>query len=122
MKVGDLLRKGLLVAVTLIILVVASLFLYTIFAFLAKPEINMQQKIKDELSCTPSIFTDDWNVWSRTFRDSGGNLTKIDSWEQFKENYRQCIKPTTIGIDDGHCVVWFKNSSNQATYYEYLFM
>ena len=108
-------------AVTLI-LVIAGLFLYTIFAFLARPEINMQQKIKDELSCTPSIVPDDWNVWSRTFRDSGGTLTKMDSWEQFKESYRQSVKPITIGLDDGHCVIWFKTATNQATYCEYLFM
>ena len=113
--------KGLLVVVILIILTIAGLFLYTRFAFLAEPEpeINMQQKIKDEVSCTPSIVTYDWNVWSRTFRDSGGILTKMDTWEQFKESYRQSIKPITIKIDEGHCVVWFRGAINHAIYYEY---
>ncbi len=114
-------NKWLLVGIIVIILTVAGLFLYTRFSFLAEPqpEINMQQKIRDEISGSYSILAYDWNVWSKTFRDSGGILTKMDTWEQFKESYRQSIKPITIELDETNHVVWFKGAINHAIYYEY---
>jgi len=58
-------------------------------------------------------------MWSRTFRDSGGILTKMDTWEQFKESYRQSIGGLPIMLDEDNRVVWFKGSLSQAVYYEY---
>jgi len=85
-----------------------------------KPEINMRQKILDELPDGYSIQESDWVVWSRTFRDSGGIFTKMDTWEQFKESYRQNrLLVLFIGLDQQNRVVWIRPAWNQVIYYEY---
>jgi hypothetical protein len=115
-------KKMLLLIVFIIaITVIVGLILYfqSPSLFQPKPEIDMAQKIRDEISNDVSILNYDWIVWSKTFRDSGGVLTKMDTWEQFKESYRQSIKPFTIMLDEANRVVWFKGSLVQAVYYEY---
>jgi len=103
------------------IMLVSGLSLYLGFPLLTqpKPEIDRSQKITDEISGSYSIVKYDWLVWSKTFQDSGGILTKMNTWEQFKESYRQSINPITIELDETHRIVWFKGSMNQAVYYEY---
>jgi hypothetical protein len=115
------LGKGLILTVIVIVILSVSALAYTGYfsSFLEpKPAVDMNQKIQDELS-TNSISNTDWTVWSRTFRDSGGILTKMDNWEQFKESYKQSPWVIVIMLDQNARVVWFKGAMNQATYYEY---
>ena len=66
-----------------------------------------------------SIVNYDWSVWSRTFKDSGGILTKVNSWEEFKESIKQSVPLLAIELDEGNRVVWFKGAINHAVYYQY---
>jgi hypothetical protein len=81
--------------------------------------VNMSKLLQDEMPGSYSISNTDWLVWSKTFRDSGGILTKMDTWTQFKEAYRQSIPPIVVMLDEGNHVVWFKSAMNQAIYYQY---
>lgn len=113
--------KGLYLAVILIVSVcIVGLFLYSRLPLAEnQPEINMQEKINTEISGSYSIVNYDWAVWSKTFKDSGGTLTRMGTWEQFKESYRQSIHPITIELDEDNRVVWFKGAMNHAVYCEY---
>jgi len=100
------------------VLVVIGYFVYINFPLSSKPEIDMYQKIREEISNGYSVLQYDWMVWSRTFGDSGGILTKMDNWEQFKESYNQSFGGP-IMLDEQNRVVWFKGSAIQAVYYAY---
>jgi len=109
---------GFLVAVC-VVYVFGFPFSLNLFSSHPQPEIDMYKRIQEEIPNGYSILTYDWTVWSKTFKDSGGILTKMDTWEQFKESYRQSIGGLPIMLDQENHVVWFKGSANQAVYYEY---
>jgi len=121
-------RKGLALGIILVI-VGAALYLSLYYKFpqstQLEPDINMYQKIIDEIpSNYPgdySIVEYDWVVSSRIFRDAGGTFSKMDTWEQFKESYRQTrLFGKFIYLDKQNRVVWFVPSgSTLLIYYEY---
>ena len=95
------------------------MLLYTRPTFLTQPqpEVKMREKLSNELPDL-TVTNADWTVWSKILTDSGGVLTRMNTWEQFKESCRQAIYPT-IQLDETNRVVWFKGSFTQAVYYEY---
>ena len=102
------------------ILIAVGLFVYFNYPFFpSKPEIDMRQKIEEELPNGYSIYEYDWIVWSKTARDSGLVLTKMDTWEQFEESYKQTPYVFVMMLDEKNRVVWFKPYVNHAIYYEY---
>lgn len=84
-----------------------------------KPQVDMRQLLKNEVAGTYSISDTDWSVWSKIFKDSGGILTRMDTWEQFKAAYKQSVSRIVIMLDVDDRVVWFKGAMNQAVYYQY---
>ncbi len=101
------------------VIAVAGVFAYTNLPPSSRPEVNMRQKIKDELNFEGSILERDWSVWSEIARDSGMIFTKMDTWEQFMESHRQGIGSIVIMLDEENRVVWYKAYVNHAIYYEY---
>jgi hypothetical protein len=115
------LGKGLILAVIVIVILSISILAYTgalSSFFEPKPAVDMNKKLLDELSAD-SISNTDWAVWSQIFKDSGGILTKMNTWEQFKESYKQFSSMYPFQLDQNARVVWFKCAMNQAIYYEY---
>jgi uncharacterized protein YycO len=77
---------------------------------------DMRQNLTQELP-EVSVLTADWESWSKIFQEGGGVVSRVDSWDVFK-NY--CESYTfTVMIDEDACVVWFKGSFTQAIYYKY---
>ena len=115
------LRNKTIAACVAIAAVVAVIILsiFLLFAPPSRPEVNMREKLNEELSNGYSIREQDWLVWSKIARDSGMILTRMDSWEQFKESYRQMPYTLVIMLDQKSRVVWFKAYVNQAVYYQY---
>jgi hypothetical protein len=114
--------KGLLLVVFIIIGLFVGVLVFTNnlpSLSVNKPEINMNQKLQDELPGSYGITNYDWSVWSRTFKDSGGILTRANSWEDFKESFRQFPAVISIELDQNNHVVWFKGAINHAIYYQY---
>lgn len=117
--------KNIIYSIILIVIIIAiGLFVYANLPLLTnpqvtEPQVNMRQKIKDELAFEGSILEYDWVVWSKTAKDSGMVFTKMDTWEQFKESYRQSIGSFVIMLDQQNRVVWFKAYINHVIYYEY---
>lgn len=85
----------------------------------ANPQVNMQQKIRDELGFDGSILEYDWVVWSKTAEDSGMIFTKMETWKQFKESYIQNPYVFVMMLDNQTRVVWIKPYINHVIYYEY---
>jgi len=104
-------------AVVVVAVVVLSILL--LLAPPSRPEVNMREKLNEESPNGYSIREQDWLVWSKIARDSGMILTRMDSWEQFKESCRQFPYTLVMMLDQENRVVWFKAYANQAVYYEY---
>ncbi|MDT8781514.1 MAG: hypothetical protein IAX22_02550 [Candidatus Bathyarchaeota archaeon] len=77
--------------------------------------VDIKQKIMDELGEVTTSSS--WSAWSKTFTNSGGIITKMDSWEDFKSMYN--FAKTSILLDESNHVIWFKGSLTQAVYYKY---
>ncbi|MCK4478388.1 hypothetical protein KAU88_07670 [Candidatus Bathyarchaeota archaeon] len=110
-------KKAYILLIALIVIV--ALLVFFKFYSPSRASVDMRQQIKNELSNGYSIREYDWGVWSKTARDSGLILTKMDSWEQFKESWKQNPYGIVIMLDEQNHVVWFKPYYNQAIYYQY---
>lgn len=108
----------------IVIIIVIGLLAYVNSPFfnnpdVANPQVNMQQKIRDELGFDGSILEYDWVVWSKTAEDSGMIFTKMETWKQFKESYIQNPYVFVMMLDNQTRVVWIKPYINHVIYYEY---
>ena len=121
-------KKAVVYGIVLVSIVIAiGLFIYFNYPFSlsksetnpSEPEINMRQKMNDELSNGFSILEYDWVVWSKIARDSGMIFTRMDTWEQFKEGKTQSLSTLVIMLDQQSRVVWFKAYANHVIFYEY---
>jgi hypothetical protein len=101
-----------------IVAVVLVAVLYTSLSASTQPAqtINMRQKLAQELP-EVDVSTADWESWRGIFEDGGGVVSRVDSWDAFKD---YCESYTfTVMIDEDAHVVWFKGSFTQAIYYKY---
>lgn len=82
-----------------------------------KEEINIHEEV-GKLD-NYSIYTYDWDEWSRQMGDAGGNFTEMNTWEEFKASLEH-RDITSLMLDEENRVVWYRPPlTSQIIYFEY---